>query len=132
MHRLPRRHGLLLRAALVHLIVLVHLLHAQDMPVFQRGDLVRLKSQTPGYALRVIAVPGDVLDRDNARIWVNREAVRGPLPPTSGEEIWIRSMRIPDNHYYVVGEQRTMTATGTDLAQHWGLHPAANLERVPK
>ena len=32
MHRLQRRHGLLLLAGLVHLIVLVHLLHAQEAP----------------------------------------------------------------------------------------------------
>jgi signal peptidase I len=129
MHHLQRRHGLFLLAGLLHLIVLVHLLHGQDAPAFQRGDLVRMKSNSPAYALRVIAVPGDRLRMDATGIYVNDAPVTG----LSAELIANNrggTKRIPPDHYFVAGEQRVQSEEGDNLSQTYNFTPGASLVKV--
>jgi hypothetical protein len=130
MHKLQRRHGLLLFAALVHLIVLVHLLHAQDAPSFQRGEVVRVKSDPQPSEFRVIAIAGDHVRVDRSGIYVN--------------EIWIglsREMRdsmmetwssetVPAGHYFVVGEERIETEGRVRISRSSALTGAGNLEKM--
>jgi signal peptidase I len=115
--------------AILTFSVVAVLAQAQDLTVFQRGDLVRMKSQSPSYALRVIAVPGDRVRMDKSAIYVNDAAVTG----LSSDLVANNSggtKTIPANHYYVVGEQRVKSEDGESLSQNYSFIWAGSIEKV--
>jgi Signal peptidase, peptidase S26 len=106
-------------------------IHAQPA-AFQRGDSVRVRPSSAesrgAIALKIVAVPGDRIRVDSARIFVNDEPVTGFSPEFVGRVA--QAPRAPDvlpaGHYYVMGERRS----NEDISEYWGVHAAVSLERT--
>ena len=100
---------------------------------FQDGESVRVRASAAEFrgaiALKVVAVPGDRIRVDAARVFVNDAPVTGFSPefvkrvaetPRAPEVL-------PAGHYYVMGERRS----NEDISEYWGVHAAVSLERTP-
>jgi hypothetical protein len=109
-------------------------IHAQSV-TFQRGELVRVQPpitpsepRTTPMVLRVVAIPNDRIRVDELAIYVNDVAVTGFSPEFVARVI--RAPRapqvVPDGHYFVMGEARTIQ----DISEYWGQHFGGRLERV--
>jgi len=110
-------------------------IHAQPS-TFQRGELVRVQPaaaptgpRTVGMVLRVVAVPHDRIRVGDSAIYVNDVEVTG-----FSSEFLARVARaperapqvVPDGHYFVMGEERTIQ----DISEYWGQHSGGRLERA--
>lgn len=112
-------------------IVAVLLLMVQSQVVYQRGDVVRVKSEAESRMVTVVALPGDRVRIDDTGVYVN-----GALVTWISPELLARLAKpwdpeiIPVDHYFVAGEQRTDVAGRVSVSRYWALTGAENLERV--
>ena len=108
-------------------------LHAQSVS-FTRGERVRVISTDPArqptaVPLLVVAVPNDQLAIKGATLYVNDSPVMQfsadflARVATAPERV---PARVPEGHYFVMGEQR---GTG-DIAEYWGQHSGSRLQPV--
>lgn len=119
----------MLKTALIVLaaVLLVPVTHAQGAR-YVRGDTVRLAAPANGGPLpdsRIIAIAGDRVQLDKSSLIVNGVAIQGvsaDLLKTVAEP-W--DQRIPEGHYFVVGE----SGTPNDMVRYYGLIPAAKIIR---
>jgi signal peptidase I len=84
----------------------VHDVHRGDIVVFERPvgeddprvhDLIK----------RVIALPGETVESRDGRILINGQALTEPYLRDANETTGVESTRIPANHYWVMGDNRT-------------------------
>lgn len=113
------------------LVVAAVSIHAQPA-AFQRGESVRVR-QSSGESravipLKIVAVPGDRIRVDEARMFVNDAPVTGFSPEfvTRVAQAPRAPDVVPAGHYYVMGEQRS----NEDISEYWGVHAAVSLERT--
>jgi hypothetical protein len=79
--------------------------------------------------LRVVAVPNDRIRIDNSRIYVNDVEVTGFSPEFVARVAHAPERTpqvLPDGHYFVMGETRTIQ----DISEYWGQHFGGRLERA--
>jgi len=121
-----------MRAFLMGLLVVAAVsIHAQPA-AFQRGESVRVRPSSAAtraaIALKIVAVPGDRIRVDAARLFVNDAAVSGFSPEFVKRVAQAPRAPdvVPDGHYYVMGEQRS----NDDISEYWGVHAAVSLERT--
>ena len=120
------------RLALVLAVVASATIYAQS-PMFSRGENVRLKASDPdrlpstAMVLTVVAVPNDSLAVSDGSLVVN-----GTRVAQFSSEFLDRVVsnparipaRVPEGHYFVMGEQRI----NQNVSEYWGQHAASSLE----
>jgi signal peptidase I len=73
-----------------------------------RGDIVIFKSPTEDKELvkRVVGMPGDFVVITDGRVYINRERLDEPYALGVTECRGPCNWRVPDNHYFVLGDNR--------------------------
>jgi signal peptidase I len=89
----------------------------------QRGDTVVFFSpQDPrrSYIKRVIAIPGDVLEIRDGRVWLNGGELSEPyVPEEYRDPSNMAPVRVPAGHYFVMGDHRS----ASNDSRAWGPLP---------
>ena len=85
-----------------------------------RGDMVVFLfpwDTTKSYIKRVIAVPGDRVEIDEGKVYVNKNAVEEPyVPDEYRDHLSMPEMVVPIDHYFVLGDHRT----SSNDSRAWG------------
>jgi type IV secretory pathway protease TraF len=120
------------RLVLALAVVASATIYAQS-PAFTRGERVQVKSldtaRRPATTmpLVVVALPGDQLSISGNRLVLNGAPVTQFSADflarviASPERI---PARLPEGHYFVMGEQRN----SRDISEYWGQHSAVSLQ----
>ncbi len=89
----------------------------------ERGDLVVFwfpGDPSKSYIKRVIGLPGDVVEIRSGTVYVNGKALDEPYVPAEYRDRQSRPpIRIPPDHYYVMGDHRT----SSNDSRNWGPVP---------
>jgi len=94
----------------------VYFFHAPE-----RGDVIVFHyphDTTQDYIKRIIGIPGDIIETDNTRIWVNGTLLKEPYisaPFNQQAAKW----KVGSNQYFVVGDNRPVS----DDSRSWGFVP---------
>ena len=117
----------------VGLVVIASVASFAQSGVYSRGQSVRVRSSAssnegrPTMELKIVAVPGDRLRIDQARLLVNDAAVVG-FSADFFERVAEKPERVPSvlppGHYFVMGEKRI----NQDISEYWGMHSESSLE----
>ncbi|GAC1372196.1 MAG: signal peptidase I [Ktedonobacteraceae bacterium] len=94
----------------------VYLFHAPE-----RGDVIVFHyphDTTQDYIKRVIGLPGDVVETDNTRLWVNGTLLKEPYISTPSNQ-QATKWKVPQDQYFVVGDNRPVS----DDSRSWGFVP---------
>jgi signal peptidase I len=85
-----------------------------------RGDMVVFLfpwDTTKSYIKRVIAVPGDRVEIDEGKVYVNKNAVDEPyVPDEYRDHLSMPETLVPMDHYFVLGDHRT----SSNDSRAWG------------
>lgn len=79
------------------------------------GDLVeiRMKEHEDHVVKRIIALPGDILHIQDGKVYVNGagrdEAYLPPGSKTDGKALGVRSFKVSDDAYFVLGDNRQVS-----------------------
>jgi hypothetical protein len=123
-----------MRSLIVVLAVIASATFQAQAPAYGRGERVRVKAQAQDagppatdLVLTVVALPQDRLSTVRNVLYVN------DAPVTQFSADFLARVaaapdripaRIPDGHYFVMGEQR---ANG-DIREYWGQHSGTSLQ----
>lgn len=84
-----------------------------------RGDVVVFhypRDPSKSYIKRIIALPGDTLDIDEGRVYVNGRRIAEPyVPKRYQDERSLPEMVIPPNEYFVMGDHRSISSDSRDF-----------------
>lgn len=90
--------------------------HFEDI---SRGDVVVFhypRDPSKSYIKRVIALPGDTLDIDDGRVYVNGRRVPEPYVPREYQDGRSQpEMVIPAKEYFVMGDHRSISSDSRDF-----------------
>jgi signal peptidase I len=97
----------------------------------QRWDIVLFNSPPePEYnwAMRVVGLPGEVIDFDSLGITINGDILSVPIPGIKyskgvGRDTLSHPYTIPDNHYYVIGDN----VSNSYDSRFWGALPFSKI-----
>jgi len=85
-----------------------------------RGDMVVFLfpwDTSKSYIKRVIAVPGDRVEIDEGKVYVNKNAVEEPyVPDEYRDHLSMPETVVPMEHYFVLGDHRT----SSNDSRAWG------------
>ncbi len=85
----------------------------------QRGDVVVFrypKDETMSYIKRVVGLPGDLVEIDHGRVYVNGQLLPEPyVPARFTDERSKPAMRIPQHEYYVLGDHRNISSDSREF-----------------
>lgn len=89
----------------------------------ERGDMVVFwfpNDPTKSYIKRVIGLPGDHVEIDHGRVFVNGDTLREDYVPDEFRDIQsLNSMTVPDSQYFVLGDHRS----SSNDSRSWGTVP---------
>ncbi len=94
----------------------VYLFHAPE-----RGDVIVFhfpRDTTQDYIKRIVGLPGDTIETDGTRLWVNGTLLDEPYisaPSNQQAAKW----KVANNEYFVVGDNRPVS----DDSRAWGFVP---------
>jgi signal peptidase I len=84
-----------------------------------RGDVVVFhypRDPSKSYIKRIIALPGDTLDIDDGRVYVNGKRIAEPYVPRRYQDVRsLSQMVIPQNEYFVMGDHRSISSDSRDF-----------------
>ena len=84
-----------------------------------RGDVVVFhypRDPSKSYIKRIIAMPGDTLDIESGRVYVNGKRIAEPyVPRRYRDERSLPEMVIPANEYFVMGDHRSISSDSRDF-----------------
>lgn len=84
-----------------------------------RGDVVVFhypRDPSKSYIKRIIALPGDTLDIDEGRVYVNGQRVDEPYVPRRYRDTRsVPEMVIPPHEYFVMGDHRSISSDSRDF-----------------
>lgn len=84
-----------------------------------RGDVVVFhypRDPSKSYIKRIIALPGDSLDIDDGRVYVNGQFIDEPyVPRRYRDERSMPETVIPPNEYFVMGDHRSISSDSRDF-----------------
>jgi signal peptidase I len=84
-----------------------------------RGDVVVFhypRDPSKSYIKRVIALPGDTLDIDEGRVYVDGKRIEEPYVPRRYRDLRsVPEMVIPPNEYFVMGDHRSISSDSRDF-----------------
>jgi signal peptidase I len=84
-----------------------------------RGDVVVFhypRDPEKSYIKRIIALPGDRLDIENGRVYVNGKRVQEPYVPRDYRDSRsVPEMMVPPNEYFVMGDHRSISSDSRDF-----------------
>lgn len=77
----------------------------------QRGDVVSIGTTGPQVTIlkRVLAVPGDMVRMRKGEVFVNGEKVEEPYVPTKEGLSTVKRIRLKEDEYWVVGDNRMIS-----------------------
>jgi signal peptidase I len=85
----------------------------------ERGDVVVFnypRDPEKSYIKRVIALPGDRLQIDDGRVFVNGIALREPYVPKRYRDVRsVPEMTLPPHEYYVMGDHRSISSDSREF-----------------
>ena len=85
----------------------------------ERGDVVVFrypKDETMSYIKRVVGLPGDVVQIDHGKVYVNGRLLPEPyVPARFTDERSKSALRIPANQYYVLGDHRNISSDSREF-----------------
>lgn len=91
----------------------------------ERGDVVVLRPPSGRgsipYIKRVVGLPGDEVQIQDGRVWVNGVALNEPY--TSGPPAYEDSWNVKEDFYFVLGDNRNNSSD----SHAWGLLPRENI-----
>jgi signal peptidase I len=86
-------------------------IHRDDVVVFLYPH-----DHTKSYIKRVIALPGDDLQIDHGKVWVNGVAIQEPYVPAKYEDDRSQpEMIIPPGEYFLMGDHRVISSDSRDF-----------------
>jgi signal peptidase I len=86
-------------------------IHRDDVVVFRYPH-----DQTKSYIKRVIALPGDELQIDHGKVWLNGKLLDEAYVPTKYEDDRSQpTMIIPAGEYFVMGDHRSISSDSRDF-----------------
>ncbi len=94
----------------------VYLFHAPE-----RGDVIVFHyphDTTQDYIKRIVGLPGDTIETDNTRLWVNGTLLKEPYISTPFNQ-QATKWKVPAGQYFVVGDNRPVS----DDSRSWGFVP---------
>ena len=84
-----------------------------------RGDVVVFhypRDPSKSYIKRIIALPGDTLDIDEGRVYVNGQRVDEPYVPRRYRDTRsVPEMVVPAGEYFVMGDHRSISSDSRDF-----------------
>jgi signal peptidase I len=84
-----------------------------------RGDVVVFhypRDPEKSYIKRIIALPGDRLDIEDGRVYVNGRRVQEPYVPRDYRDSRsVAEMMVPPNEYFVMGDHRSISSDSRDF-----------------
>ena len=84
-----------------------------------RGDVVVFhypRDPEKSYIKRIIALPGDRLDIEDGRVYVNGARVQEPYVPRNYRDSRsVPEMVVPPNEYFVMGDHRSISSDSRDF-----------------
>jgi hypothetical protein len=106
-------------------MVAARVVGAQSAPIFERGELVRVRDVAKPAVLKIVALPDDIVQVDETGLYVNDEAVPGFSKDFLARNKWPRQY-VPFGQYLVMGEERT----GANAGEYIGLQPEDAIQRA--
>jgi signal peptidase I len=89
----------------------LHDVHRGDVVVFERPPGVEGNPSIHDFIKRIIGLPGETIETRGDAVFINGRRLREPyLPKTTKTFPPIPRQRIPRNHYWVMGDNRTNSA----------------------
>ncbi len=86
-------------------------IHRNDVVVFLYPH-----DQTKSYIKRVIALPGDDLQIDHGKVWVNGVALKEPYVPAQYQDDRSQpEMIVPPGEYFLMGDHRVISSDSRDF-----------------
>jgi len=84
-----------------------------------RGDIVVFRypfDPSKSYIKRVIAMAGDRIRIDGGQVYVNDQALdEDYVPPAYTDSRSYREITVPDHHFFVLGDHRSMSSDSRDF-----------------
>ena len=86
----------------------LHDVHRGDIVVFERPPSEPTDPQIKDLIKRVVGLPGETISNDNAgHVLINGKRLNEPYLPKGSVTNGIQEYKIPANHYWVMGDNRT-------------------------
>jgi signal peptidase I len=86
-------------------------IHREDVVVFLYPH-----DHTKSYIKRVIALPGDDLQIDHGKVWVNGVAIQEPYVPVKYQDDRSQpEMIVPPGEYFLMGDHRVISSDSRDF-----------------
>jgi signal peptidase I len=87
----------------------------------KRGDIIAFlypKDKSAWFVQRIIALPEEKVEIREGRVFINGELLEEPYvqPNFNQKEQWFPERVVPENHYYVLGDNRDNSSD----SRYWG------------